>query len=246
MAGFIFVFVSVVSIGLLVAVFRVVKPKRVVVFEYQRGAVFKRGKLERIATPGVYWIGIAHSITLIDTRLQVLNVAGQEVLTSEGLSLKLTLAGEYKVDDPERYLLMSVSPAVNLYNDAQQALREAVAGLSFESILATRIAINARMLELLAPQAAALGLSLQKIEVRDVILPGELKRAFAQTLTAQKEGLANLERARAETASLRSLANSAKLMQDHPGLLQLRAIQAIEASKGNTITLGLADSREKI
>jgi regulator of protease activity HflC (stomatin/prohibitin superfamily) len=102
------------------------------------------------------------------------------------------------------------------------------------------------MLELLAPRAVALGISLQKIEVRDIILPGDLKRAFAQTISAQKEGLANLERARGETASLRSLANAAKLMQDHPGLLQLRAIQAIEASKGNTITLGLADSREKI
>jgi hypothetical protein len=54
--------------------------------------------------------------------------------------------------------------------------------------------------------------------VRDLMLPGELKRAFAQTVTAQKEGLASLQRARGETASLRSLANAARLMQDHPGL----------------------------
>ena len=69
--------------------------------------------------------------------------------------------------------------------------------------------------------------------------------AFAQTITAQKEALANLERARGETASLRSLANAARLMQDHPGLLQLRAVQAIESSKGNTITLGLPDLGEQ-
>ena len=83
-----------------------------------------------------------------------------------------------------------------------------------------------------------MGLRLLKIEVRDLMLPGELKRAFAQTITAQKEALANLERARGETASLRSLANAARLMQDHPGLLQLRAVQAIESSKGNTIQPG--------
>jgi SPFH domain / Band 7 family len=63
-------------------------------------------------------------------------------------------------------------------------------------ILATRSTINTRMRDLLAPQADALGLRLLKIEVRDLILPGELKRAFAQTITAQKEALASLERAR--------------------------------------------------
>jgi hypothetical protein len=83
-----------------------------------------------------------------------------------------------------------------------------------------------------------------KFQSRLTTNPGELKRAFAQTVTAQKEGLASLERARGETASLRSLANAARLMQEHPGLLQLRAIQAIESSKGNTITLGLPDSDE--
>jgi hypothetical protein len=112
-------------------------------------------------------------------------------------------------------------------------------------ILATLSTINTRMRDLLAPQADALGLRLLKIEVRDLILPGELKRAFAQTITAQKEALASLERARGETASLRSLANAARIMQDHPGLLQLRAVQAIEASKGNTIALGLPDLGEQ-
>jgi regulator of protease activity HflC (stomatin/prohibitin superfamily) len=94
--------------------------------------------------------------------------------------------------------------------------------------------------------AATLGLRLLEIEVRDLMLPGDLKRAFAQSITAQKESLASLERARGETASLRSLANAARLMREHPGLLQLRAIQAIESSKGNTITLGLPDSHDKV
>jgi regulator of protease activity HflC (stomatin/prohibitin superfamily) len=240
------VFVLVFAAAIMVALLRIAKPRRVVVFEYQRAAIFKRGKLEKIVGPGMYWVGLARSISPIDVRLQVLNVAGQEVLTAEGLSLKLSLAGEYKIEDIEQYLIVSSSPGVALYNYAQQALREALATHTFETILATRTTINARMLELLTPQTAKLGISLQKIEIRDIILPGDLKRAFAQSVTAQKEGLANLERARAETASLRSLANAAKLLQDHPGMLQLRAIQAIEASKGNTITLGLAESQEKI
>ena len=232
-------------VGLVTALFRVFKPKRIVILQYQRGVLFNKGVVERVLDPGPYWITISKSITLIDIRLQTLNVAGQEILTADGLSLKISLAGEYQIDNPERFLLSSVSATSALYTYAQQTLRDAVAELSFDTILATRSAINIRMRDLLAPQAGALGLRLLKIEVRDLILPGELKRAFAQTVTAQKEGLASLERARGETASLRSLANAARLMQDHPGLLQLRAIQAIESSKGNTITLGLPDSGEQ-
>jgi regulator of protease activity HflC (stomatin/prohibitin superfamily) len=220
--------------------------KRIIILQYQRGVLFSKGVVEKVLDPGPHWITISKSITVIDIRLQTLNVAGQEILTADGLSLKISLAGEYQIGNPERFLLASISATSTLYTYAQQTLRDVVAELSFDTILATRSAINTRMRDLLAPQADTLGLRLLKIEVRDLMLPGELKRAFAQTITAQKEGLASLERARGETASLRSLANAARLMQDHPGLLQLRAVQAIESSKGNTIALGLPDLREKI
>jgi regulator of protease activity HflC (stomatin/prohibitin superfamily) len=232
-------------VGLVTALFRVFKPKRIVILQYQRGVLFSKGVVEKVLDPGPYWITITKSITVVDIRLQTLNVGGQEILTADGLSLKVSLAGEYQIDNPERFLLASISATTALYTYAQQTLRDAVAELSFDTILATRSMINTRMRDLLAPQAVALGLRVLKIEVRDLILPGELKRAFAQTITAQKEALASLERARGETASLRSLANAARLMQDHPGLLQLRAVQAIEASKGNTITLGIPDLGEQ-
>jgi len=74
------------------------------------------------------------------------------------------------------------------------------------------------------------------------MFPGELKRTFAQVVTARKDGLAALERARGETAALRNLANAAKLVDANPALLQLRLLQQIAESAGNTIVLGLPSS----
>jgi regulator of protease activity HflC (stomatin/prohibitin superfamily) len=239
------VFLVVILLLAAIVVPRIARPRRIIIFEYQRGAVFVKGIFKEIVGPGRYWSTKTRQFHIVDTRLQGLNVAGQEVLTVDGLSLKITLAGEYRIVDPALYLLSSTVPASLLYQDAQQTLREAAAGLSFESILETRAAINARMLELLVPLASRLGLEVSRIELRDIILPGELKRAYAQAISAQKEGAASLERARGETAALRSLANAARIMQDHPGLLQLRAVQAIESSKGNTLTLELSSSPEK-
>jgi regulator of protease activity HflC (stomatin/prohibitin superfamily) len=72
-----------------------------------------------------------------------------------------------------------------------------------------------------------------------MMFPGEMKKAFAQVVKAQKEGQAALERARGETAALRSLANAARVMDDNPNLLQLRALQALADSSGNTLVFGL-------
>ncbi|MFL5758009.1 MAG: slipin family protein, partial [Chloroflexota bacterium] len=72
--------------------------------------------------------------------------------------------------------------------------------------------------------------------------PGELKRAYASVLAARKEGEAALERARGETAALRNLANAGRLVETNPGLLQLRMLQELGASSGNTIVMGLPDT----
>jgi hypothetical protein len=82
---------------------------------------------------------------------------------------------------------------------------------------------------------------LLEVEVRDVMLPAELKRSFAAVLVARKDGEAALERARAETAALRSLANAGRTVSDNPGLLQLRILQEIGGTSGNTVVFGAPD-----
>jgi regulator of protease activity HflC (stomatin/prohibitin superfamily) len=76
-------------------------------------------------------------------------------------------------------------------------------------------------------------------EIKDVMFPGDLKRVFSQVVRARQEGLAALERARGETAALRSLANAASLLEQRPALLQLRILQAVGSEGGNTLVVGL-------
>ena len=88
------------------------------------------------------------------------------------------------------------------------------------------------------PDLQATGVELADLELRDVVLPADLKKAQAQVLLARAEGEAALERARGETAALRALANAARLTADNPALYQLRVLQQLAASAGHTVVIG--------
>jgi len=90
-----------------------------------------------------------------------------------------------------------------------------------------------------APPLAAIGIELQDASLRDLTFPGELKKIFAQVVKARQEGRAALEKARGETAALRSLANAASLIDRNPSLMQLRALQVLAQQPGNTLVLGV-------
>lgn len=216
-------------------------PKYQVVYDYQRGVLYNKGVFERVLPPGSYWIPLWKTTTIVDMRLQVLTVPAQEVLSSDGISSKISLAGQYRVDDPQRSVAQTTYALGSLYMYAQQVLRDVAAGQTFEELLKDRTVNQARIFEAVDPKAIEIGLKVDQLEIRDIVLSGEMKRVFAQILAAQKEGLAALERARGETAALRSLANAARLMEENPSLLQLRALQTMESSKGNTLVLGVGE-----
>ena len=91
---------------------------------------------------------------------------------------------------------------------------------------------------MIAPQAEAIGVQVHAVEVRDVMLPGELRKAFSEVLKAKQEGQAALERARGESAALRNLANAARLIEGQPALATLRFLQTLEASNaGQTFVM---------
>lgn len=149
-----------------------------------------------------------------------------------------------KVVDPEKAIHEVEDHDAVLHSAAQLALRSIVAGLSSEDVLANRLNIGAELMKLVGPEAAKIGVEVLAIEVKDVMLPSEIRKAFTDVVTARKEGEASLERARAEGAALRSLANAARAFENNPGLLELRRLKALEGaaqSYGNTVILGLPE-----
>ena len=174
-----------------------------------------------------------------------MTVPGQEILTADGVALRVSLTARYVVADPVAAVTNDQSYVSALYTALHGGLREALAGRTADEIIATRSEIGPAVGGAIASELARLGVELLGVDVRDVMVPSELKRAFAGIVAARREGEASLERARGETAALRSLANAGRLVEDNPGLLQLRILQQLGGSSGNTIMLGLpgADGR---
>jgi regulator of protease activity HflC (stomatin/prohibitin superfamily) len=214
--------------------------KRVVVFEYERGILYSGGRFQRILEPGAYWcLTPTTTILKLDLRPRFVSITGQEVLSADNVSLKVSLAAKYQIIDPLTAAHTSSNYQEALYLELQMVLRELIGAVKIDELLAQRQVLSAQLLERTAPAIQELGLKLLSVGIKDVMFPGDLKRMFAQVVKAQKEGLAALEKARGESAALRHLANAAKMLEHNPTLMQLRLLQTLGDGSGNTVVLGL-------
>lgn len=233
--------VLVVVIAMLVLVVTLRKiPKRVIVYEYQKALQYKKGRYVATLGPGQYWISsLSTTIYPMDIRPEFTTVPGQDVLSADGVTVRVSLAAEFQVIDPYLAITRNSNFRASLYLFLQMALREIVSREKVDALVESRAGISARLMELTSAKATEMGLKLISADIKDLMFPGEMKKVFAQVVKAQKEGQAALERARGETAALRNLANAARAIDDNPNLLQLRALQALTDSGGNTLVLGL-------
>jgi regulator of protease activity HflC (stomatin/prohibitin superfamily) len=216
--------------------------KEFLVFQYQRGVLFNEGKLERVLEGGRHKVfGRGWTIQMVDVRPTTTAIGNQEILTKDGLSVKITATARYQVADAAKAVLESQAYITEAYLAVQIAMRDAVTDLTADEVLAQRESIATRVTEASKARFDQVGLALEEVQLRDITFPGELKKAMAQVALAQKEGLASLERARSESAALRSLANAARLLEGNPALMQLRILQSLGDAKGATIVLNTTD-----
>lgn len=213
-----------------------------IVPEGYAGLLYHKGRFVEVLGAGrhVRW-GRHFTLDAQDLRKAALLVAGQEVLTADNVGLKLSLIVTYQVTDPAKAAHETQNWQGDLYNFAQLALRTVVGGVAVEGLLNQRLEIGAQLLARVQPDATKIGINVHAIEVKDVMFPADLKRAFADVLKAKQEGQAALERARGESASLRNLANAARVLEGNPALMNLRLMQSLTAAQnaGNTLVLGM-------
>ena len=211
----------------------------VTVHDYERGLRFRQGRMVGLLDVGTHVALRPYTeIRLLDGRPTSITVPGQEILTSDGVALRVSLTARYVVADPVAAVTGDQNYVSALYTLLHGGLREAIAGRSADEILAARTELGPAVGGIVASDLARIGVELLGVDVRDIMVPTELKRAFAGIVAARREGEAAVERARGETAALRGLANAGRLLEDNPGLLQLRILQQIAASSGNTVVLG--------
>ena len=208
------------------------------VFDYEEAIKYVKGQCEGRLGPGQYWhMPFFVTIQKVDRRPRFVSITGQEVLSSDAVTLKVSLAAHYEVADTTVAINNVQDYQEALYLKLQLALRQIIGQSPIDDVLAKRDEISDQLLQATEAQARELGLRLISVSIKDIMFPGRLKEVFAQVVNARHEGLAALEKARGETAALRNLANAAKMIQSNPNLLPLRLVQAIGGSTGNTVVM---------
>jgi regulator of protease activity HflC (stomatin/prohibitin superfamily) len=214
------------------------------------GVAFCNGRFVELLPPGQYafWKNVADSkVVEVDTREQSLDVAGQEIMTADKVTLRMNAVVTYKVTDALKAVTVSDGAMQSLYRESQLALRAVVGTRDLDSFLTDKDAVNDEFEQQLRRRAGELGLEIVSVGIRDIILPGEMKDLMNKVTEAKKAAEANLISRREETAAMRSQSNTARLLADNPTLMRLRELEVLEkvASSGNLSVVlgekGLAD-----
>lgn len=198
---------------------------------YEKAVLFVDGKYVETLNSGVYYWwknNIAVHVGKVDMRKQQLEINGQEILTKDKAALRLNAWAQYKVADIEKALLQNKEYDKQLYVAFQLVLREYIAGYGFDELLEKKEAVAPFVLAQVKEKAEALGIEVLGFGIRDIILPGDVKEIMNQVLIAEKKAQANSIMRREETASTRSLLNTAKLMEENAMLWKLKEMEYVE------------------
>lgn len=223
------------------------------VLEYQRGLLYVRGRFERVLDPGRYafWTraDAPVSVRLIDMRRKQLVVAGQELLTRDKVTLRLSLTLDYAPADPATAPHTIADAEGALYSLVQLAIREHVATVTLDELLEGREALTAYLRTHTEREALRFGIRVEAIGVRDIVLPGDMKVLLNRVIEAEKQAAADAIFRREEAAAIRTKANAAKVMADNPVLLRLEELEAYERIAGRVgevkLTVG-SDELERL
>lgn len=211
---------------------------KTLVREHHLGLHFHRGCYVGQLEPGEYRFRAAtNQIDTYDMRESPLLVSGQEVLSSDNLGLKVSLQVHWRYSDLVKATSVVSSCHHTLYADIQATCRQVVEYRTCEELLKERSAVSTGILEILRIKADRYGIEIVDVSLRDFMLPANLKAIYSKVAEARQEGLASLERARGETAALRSLANAARLMSSNSGLGLLRTLQTLENTAGTSVVV---------
>jgi len=215
-----------------------------------KGLFYRSGEFVEALPPGDYrfWrkAGL-YNVFLIDCRESVSDVSGQEIMTSDKVTLRINAVVTYKVVDEKAAVSKVEDFRQSLYREAQLVLRATIGTRDLDSLLGGKDEVLGELFASLAKRVAPFGLEVLGFGIKDVILPGEMKDLLNQVTQAKKAAEASVITRREETAAMRSQANTAKILESNPVLMRLRELETLEkvaqSAKLNVVTgdKGLTD-----
>ena len=214
-----------------------------IVQEYERGVIFRLGRLVGARGPGLFFlIPGAERMRKVDLRIVTLEVPAQEAITRDNVTVKVNAVVYFRVVDPEEAVVKVLDYVRATSLIGQTTLRSILGQSDLDHLLSQRDKINAEVQQVIDTQTSAWGVKVTSVEVRDLELPQSMQRAMARQAEAEREKRAKVIHAEGEYSASQQLANAAQVIGSQPATLQLRYLQTlteIAAGKNSTIVFPL-------
>ncbi|MBK9036215.1 MAG: slipin family protein [Myxococcales bacterium] len=222
----------------------------VTVLHHQRGLKYVSGRFVEQLGPGRYLFwnppDAKVAIAALDTRLQLLAVPAQELMTKDKVTLRLTLTLEYAPTDLPVAIHAVADLKDALYLEVQLAARDYVGATTLDELLEGREAMTRYLESRVVPRAKDVGVAVHRVGVKDVVLPGEMKTLLNRVIEAEKEAAANVITRREEAAATRSMANTARVFAEQPLLLELKRLETLKEVAGKVGAIKLVMGAEGV
>ncbi len=235
MASFFSVFIPIVFVVILVSIKQV--------NQYQRGVMFTLGKYTGTKSPG--WrlvIPIFQAMRKVDMRVKAVDVPDQEAITKDNISVKVNAVIYYKVRDAAKAVIEVENFRYATSQLAQTTMRNAVGEVDLDELLSNRDEVSNRIREIVDKATDPWGISVDSVDLKDVVLPEDMKRTIGKQAEAEREKRAVIIKAEGEVLSAENMAKAADVLAGSKGALHLRTLQSINdlsSDQSNTVILAL-------
>jgi regulator of protease activity HflC (stomatin/prohibitin superfamily) len=233
--SFVFSSVGILIIFLIVILISAVK----IVQEYERGVIFRLGRLQGAKGPGLFFIiPIVDHMVKVGLRVVTLDIPAQEAITRDNVTVRVNAVAYFRVVDPNDAIVQVEDFQRATFQIAQTSLRSVLGQSDLDELLIHRDQINQKLQQIIDEQTEPWGIKVSIVEVKDVELPDTMKRAMARQAEAEREKRAKVIHAEGEYNAAQRLQDAAAVISQEPAALQLRYLQTlteIAVEKNSTI-----------
>jgi regulator of protease activity HflC (stomatin/prohibitin superfamily) len=196
--------------------------------EYQRGVLFRLGRLGTTKGPGLFWlIPLVDRVVKVDLRTVTVALETQETVTRDGVAVRVNAVLWYRAVDAARVVTTVINWHGAVIQAAETAMRDAIGQSDLDQMLKDRASINKRLLEMLTHTCLQWGVDIDAVEIKDLDIPEQMQRAIAKEAEAIRDKRARIIKAEGENEASKKLAQAAHTISAEPGALELRRLQTL-------------------
>ena len=199
-----------------------------IITQYERGIVFRLGRLRPVYDPGLHLVvPFLERLVRVDTRVVTLTIPPQEVITEDNVPARVNAVVLFNVTDPVKAVMAVENYAIATSQIAQTTLRSVLGRVDLDTVLAHRSALNADLRDIIEKLTEPWGVEVSVVEIKDVEIPEQMQRAMARGAEAERERRAKIINARGELQASEELRQAADTLSKSPASLQLRYLQTL-------------------